>query len=215
VRQYVEDITSRNLGLVTLFQGTSFSLFRAIIHFGVGYRLLVAAYNWYQRRRGGSSLPWVTGRLKKTPHVELNLQPGEWVRVKTFDEILNTLDTNNKNRGLGFDTGEMRLHCGKLYRVERRVERIINDRTGKMLTFSNPCIVLENVYCSGTTTQTRMFCPRAITPYWREAWLERTTPPTIRSSIHGRTRPACPSTGCVDQSCPRDLHGSPQPGEIS
>jgi hypothetical protein len=157
VRQYVEDLTSRNIRLHTLFRGARFALFRAVVHFGVGYRIIVALYNWYQKCRGRSSLPWVTGRLKRTPHVELNLQPGEWVRVKTFDEILNTLDTHNKNRGLGFDTSEMQLHCGKVYRVQRRVERIINDRTGKMIKFSNPCIVLESVYCTGETTQHACF----------------------------------------------------------
>jgi hypothetical protein len=195
IRQYMEDLTSRNIGLPTLFRGARFALFRAIVHFGVCYRLIVVLYNWYQKRRGRSSLPWVTGKLKRTPHVELNLQPGEWVRVKSFDEILNTLDTNNKNRGLGFDTSEMRLHCGKLYRVERRVERIVNDRTGKMITFGNSCMILEGVYCTGETTQTRMFCPRAITSYWREAWLERATPPTTTGlSVAATDLRGCPKT---------------------
>ena len=194
VRQYVEDLTSRNIGLRALFRGARFALLRAIVHLGVGYRAVVAVYDWYQKHRGRSSLPWVTGRLKRTPHVELNLRPGEWVRVKSFDEILNTLDTKNKNRGLGFDTSEMRLHCGKQYRIERRVERIVNDRTGKIITFTNPCLVLEDVYCTGETTQTRMFCPRAITSYWREAWLERSasTPATNGLSVVAADLRGCP-----------------------
>jgi hypothetical protein len=34
----------------------------------------------------------------------------------------------------------------------------------------NPCIVLENVICEGAYN---LSCPRAITPYWREIWLEK------------------------------------------
>jgi hypothetical protein len=177
VRQYLEDLSSGNIGLRKLFRGARFALLRAIIHLGIGYRAIVATYNWYQRKRGGNSFPWVTGSLTKTPQLNLNLQPGEWVKVRAYDDVLKTLDTSNKNRGLGFDTGEMRMHCGNTYMVERSVDHIINDRTGKMLYFGNRCVVLKDVFCSGETTEIRMFCPRAISPYWREIWLERTVPP--------------------------------------
>jgi hypothetical protein len=173
LRQYAEDLTSGNIGVATLIRGARYALLRALIHLGVGYRVVVAVYNAYQRLRGRSSLPWVTGTLKQTPHEELNLQPGEWVRVKSFEEILATLDQNNRNRGLGFDIDEMRLHCKRTYSVDRRIERIINEQTGKMMTFGTSCVTLKGLYCTGETTQTRLFCPRAITPYWREIWLAR------------------------------------------
>ena len=51
------------------------------------------------------------------------------------------------------------------------------EKTGQMLHFKNPCIVLEQVYCGGEMSKYRLFCPRAIYPYWREIWLERTSPP--------------------------------------
>jgi hypothetical protein len=53
--------------------------------------------------------------------------------------------------------------------VQRSVDRIINENTGKMITVSD-CVVLENVVCMGIYHR---FCQRAITPYWREAWLRR------------------------------------------
>jgi hypothetical protein len=34
----------------------------------------------------------------------------------------------------------------------------------------NPCIVLEGVICK---SDYHRLCPRAIYPYWREAWLKR------------------------------------------
>jgi hypothetical protein len=48
--------------------------------------------------------PYGTGSTpEKTPSVDLRLQPGEWVRVKSKEEILKTLDKHDRNRGLWFD----------------------------------------------------------------------------------------------------------------
>ncbi len=173
VRQYIEDVASGNVGLRLFLRGLAFSAFRAYLQHGRGYRAIAAAYNWIQRKRGGTPFPFVDGSLTKTPHLELNLVPGERIRVKAFDDILATLDTRARNRGLFFDTQEMRLFCGQTFRVRSRVSRIINESTGEMMQFTNPCVTLEGVYCTGETTKDRLFCPRAIVPYWREIWLER------------------------------------------
>jgi hypothetical protein len=45
-----------------------------------------------------------------------------------------------------------------------------------MMELKNPCITLEGVLCSGHVSSDRLLCPRAITPYWREVWLERVKP---------------------------------------
>jgi hypothetical protein len=178
LRQYLEDFTSGNVGVAQLLRGLRWSLFRMYMAHGVGYGFFRDLFNRMQRLRGGASFPFVGGTLKKTPHTELGLQPGEWVRVKSFDAIVATLDPQNRNRGLSFDTGEMRLLCDKTFRVRDRIHRIVNEKTGEMMAFSNPCITLEGVYCTAETTQLRVFCPRAITPYWREIWLERAPAPT-------------------------------------
>jgi hypothetical protein len=54
--------------------------------------------------------------------------------------------------------------------VLRRVERIIDEQTGRMVHFKHDCIILEGVICSGDYNQ---YCPRSIYPFWREIWLER------------------------------------------
>jgi hypothetical protein len=59
------------------------------------------------------------------------------------------------------------------FTVLRRVDQIINEKTGEMMRMPNPCIILDNVVCSGNYSHNRMFCPRAIYPYWREIWLRR------------------------------------------
>jgi hypothetical protein len=64
----------------------------------------------------------------------------------------------------------MARFCGRTARVARRVDHIIDENTGRMINMRNPCIVLEGVVCEGAFN---LSCPRSITPYWREAWLEK------------------------------------------
>jgi hypothetical protein len=131
-------------------------------------------FNILQRIRKGAPYPMyfrttVRGPLQKTPRETLDLKPGELVRIKERDEILATLDGRERNRGLYFDP-EMVRFCGGEYRVLRRVQKIINEKTGKMMKMPNDCIVLEGVACVG---ELHGFCPRSIYPYWREIWLRR------------------------------------------
>jgi hypothetical protein len=107
----------------------------------------------------------------------LDLRPGEWVRVKTPEEIEATLTDTGRNRGLWFDR-EMLPFCGRVFQVRKRVTRIIDEPNGKMLTFDSDCIILDGVVCSGERSTGRWFCPREIPCYWRECWLERLEPST-------------------------------------
>jgi hypothetical protein len=91
------------------------------------------------------------------------------VRIKNKEEIISTLDINNRNRGMSFDA-EMLKFCGRQARVLGRVERIIDEPTGKMRHLKNPCILLEGVVCPGDYHRV---CPRSTYSYWREIWLER------------------------------------------
>ena len=102
----------------------------------------------------------------------LDLKPGELVCVKSREAIVATLNQQNRNRGMWFDIEQV-PYCGGTYRVLARVERIINEKTGKMMRFQNDCIILDGVTCGGNLSRDRLFCPRSIYPYWREIWLER------------------------------------------
>lgn len=138
----------------------------------------ISAFNMLQRWRGGVEYPsmyrpsWQT----KTPTEQLNLQAGERVRVKDKQAILATLDATLKNRGLSFDM-EMTPVCGKTVRVKKRVDRLLDERSGKMLVMNRDCIMLEGVVCGGDYSHDRRMCPRAIPSYWREIWLERADAP--------------------------------------
>jgi hypothetical protein len=121
----------------------------------------------------GEVIPAVHGWLTSTPVKRLDLQPGEQVRVRTRQEIRQTLDRDARNRGLTFET-EMTPYCGRTMRVGRRVNRIIDDWTGRMLNLSADCIVLEGAVCKGLY---HGMCTRRTDAYWREIWLEREAEP--------------------------------------
>jgi hypothetical protein len=180
IRQYFRDVLINQVPLGTVARAFLFAAYRTLIAVGVGYRMLVALYEWVQAQRGGVPFPLRGGTCDKTPTAVLGLEPGELVRVKSYPQILATLDRRNKNRGLWFDP-ELVKYCGGVYRVIKRVRRILDEKTGKMLEFSNPCIVLEDVFCTAQTTQGRLFCPRSIWIYWRESWLERVSTPGTAS----------------------------------
>jgi hypothetical protein len=118
------------------------------------------------------------------PEPRLGLAPGDWVRVKAKEEIAATLDAKGLNRGLWFDREMARL-CGKIFRVRERVQRIIEEPTGKMIQIKSDCLILESVTCSGDYSRSRWFCPRAIFPYWRECWLERVPAVSVASAATG------------------------------
>ncbi len=158
-RPYVQDLASGNVRL------------RDFIGYG-----LIAALNIVRRHCRVEAHPSVRGRAgAQTPQETLNLRTGEWVQVRSKDEIMRTLDGKHRNRGLLFDV-EMLPYCGQRYRVLTRVERLIDDRTGKMIAPRNACLILEGVTCGGYLSRDRMFCPRSIYPYWHEVWLERAEP---------------------------------------
>jgi hypothetical protein len=162
--QYVQDIRSGNATLGRLIRGLIVGFFNKLQQ--VNTRFLPR----YTLIHGGNEYPFLNGRVRgqRAPE-QLNLQPGEMVEVKAKDEILDTIDERDYTRGLRFDR-EMLRYCGRRGRVLRRVERLINEKTGKMLTIKSDCIIIDGFICTGDLHR---MCPRSIYPYWREAWLKR------------------------------------------
>jgi hypothetical protein len=159
-RPYVRELTSGNVDFFTFLKVTA----RAV---------LIEPMRKLGFRQFGP-LPNATPRPPRLP--VLDLKPGELVRVKSRDQIFPTLTPDRKNRGLAFDVDEMAPFCGGTYRVRRRILRFIDDRTGNMIQMKSDAVALDGVVCSGEHSTARWFCPRAIFPYWREAWLERVDP---------------------------------------
>ena len=128
-------------------------------------------------RLGLTSQSPLRGPDPKAPETErLDLQPGEFVRVRSPEEIEPTLDDKGMNRGLSFDR-EMLRYCGQTLRVKARVNHIIDESTGRMIHIKRDAIILEGGVCTGECSTSRWFCPREIYAYWREGWLERVEDP--------------------------------------
>jgi len=174
-RQYVEDYISRNATFGRMFCSFVYACYYEFARrrkLGASFRWL---YDRFQAVWGGVPFPRRTGTMRAgeiTPTATLDLQPGELVRVKSYNEILSTLDSNNKNRGLFFDA-ELVPFCGETYSVRARVSNFIDEKTGKLSSLRTPAIILENVWCQSRYSDCRVGCPRSIYSWWREVWLER------------------------------------------
>jgi hypothetical protein len=165
MRQYAREVKSRNVGIARLLRVAVRAVGQALsrgLHLpGIRRRLL---------RLGGHR--WRNPTPPIPARDERGLQPGDTVEVRPPEEIAASLDERGKTRGLWFDP-EMVPYCGGRYRVQERVERIIDERTGQMIQIPSDCLILKGVVCSGEHSPGRWFCPREIYPYWREAWLRR------------------------------------------
>jgi hypothetical protein len=167
--QYVRDIRSGNLDR-GLGDSKGEKLLEALLGIIDVFRvLLIEVFNKFQSIRKGVQYPHVQALPAASPSGELNLQPGEFVQVKSRQEIFGTLDKKNRNRGLLFDS-EMLKYCGGTFRVLKRVNQIVDEKTGKMLRMKSSCIILDGSACAADYHK---LCPRAIYHYWREGWLRR------------------------------------------
>lgn len=134
--------------------------------------VIARATIWETRRKlGRFENQCFAGRSSPVRRPPLDLQPGEWVRIRSAEQIEETVDLKGGTRGLWFDR-EMLQYCGRTFKVRDRVSRFIHD-DGTLVTFKSPAVKLEGVTCSGDYSVGRWFCPRAIFPFWREDWLER------------------------------------------
>jgi hypothetical protein len=203
--QYLEDFTSGNVTAGRMLRGGIYAAFYNLAQSGIGLgRPLRWSYDKFQSIYGGIPYPRRTGRIPKgsrTPTCTLNLQPGELVRVKSYQDILATLDVGHKNHGLYFDAEEA-VHCGRLFRVRARVNKYINENTGKLKTLKDTCVILENAWCQARYSNCRMFCPRSIYSWWREVWLERVSEDTSGLSEANREIPADTKKGMIGYGGP-------------
>jgi hypothetical protein len=162
--QYVQDVSSGNANVPSVLRAFGVGLFNRLQN---ASKKVLPRRLWF---REGMRWRFLKGGIVgRTPTDTLDLQPGELVRIKSKTEILATLDENLLNRGMGFDE-EMSRFCGQTAVVQARVERCIDEKTGRMLTMKSPCIILEDIFCAGVYNAN---CPREFVPFWREIWLER------------------------------------------
>lgn len=141
---------------------------------------------WHVRNKGlGRTLQLVTSRFLTIVHCKaptrpvsrqvavvpaaedvLDLQPGEWVEVRSREEIQQMLDGNGRYKGLLW-MANMDRFCGRRYRVHKRVERMMLESNGEIRKLKHT-VLLEGAMCENLYG-----CDRSCFHFWREAWLRR------------------------------------------
>lgn len=112
--------------------------------------------------------------------VKIKTEPlvaGDWVHVKSREEIEETLDRWKEFKGCAF-LEYMSQYCGTDQRVLQPLERFLDERDYKVKKCRG-VVLLENVICRGTPVFGR--CDRCCYLFWREEWLEKIPVPFAKS----------------------------------
>ena len=153
---YIRDLRSRTYSIPGLIKVLSYAFFLRLRYYLTG-----------------TPFRFLQGEQNQTPAGALNLRPGEWVQVRTKEEIRETLDANGMNRGLRY-TLDMLPYCGKSYRVLSRLEKMIHEPTRRLVELKDT-VILDDSVCRGCHI-IKGGCPRENYNFWREIWLRRNPP---------------------------------------
>lgn len=97
---------------------------------------------------------------------DTDFRRGQFVTVRSLDEILATLDSDGKFDGLPF-MPEMTPLCGKTFRVHRRAEKTCVEGVG--MRGMKDTVFLEGLRCDGSAHDG---CQRGCLFFWKEVWLK-------------------------------------------
>jgi hypothetical protein len=98
-------------------------------------------------------------------------KPGDVIRICSKDQILKTLDKNNKLEGCVF-MNEMWQYCGSRQKILKKVEFFFDECQFRMRKTRN-VVILEGLHCSGKIPAFKQKCDRFCYFFWKEAWLEK------------------------------------------
>jgi hypothetical protein len=136
--------------------------------------------------------------MQHTKSWALGLHAGDWVEVRSLEEILATLDSQGQLDNLPF-MPEMVECCGKRFRVYKRADKTC-DNIGRPWSMRRirDAVHLEGLRCHGAGHGD---CQAACLLFWKEAWLKRAAespkPIAIRSGGPLCTVEAVTSTAVV------------------
>jgi hypothetical protein len=94
------------------------------------------------------------------------IRPGTSVRIRSEQEIINTLDDSGCVDGILF-MPEMRGYCGGVYIVLKCVNRILIEGTG--VRGLSDVFILEGIRCDGSDHGE---CQRLCHIFWKACWLD-------------------------------------------
>jgi hypothetical protein len=114
------------------------------------------------------------GRSNESSH----FRPGDWVEVRSWPEILATLDVQGRLENLPF-MPEMVQYCGRRFRVFRRAEKVYLDKYNVVKRLRKS-VFLEGVRCNG---QAHEQCQMECRLFWKEAWLKRISASDVPNAV--------------------------------
>jgi hypothetical protein len=100
---------------------------------------------------------------------KLGLRVGDWVVVRSPEEILATLDSNARLEELPF-MPQMLPHCGKKFQVRKRAHKLCDTVFGTGGRQMTDAVFLDDLRCDGAA---HGGCELRCTIIWKEAWLRR------------------------------------------
>jgi len=134
---------------------------------------------WMRAPATGSVLDIFRKSTTATSQQALGLKAGEWVQVRSKEEILATLDADGRLDEMPF-MPEMLRYCGARMMVGKRAHKTCDPAVGiGGLKMANT-VHLSNIRCNGAAHDG---CEAGCLIFWKEAWLRRAS----------ENEPACPS----------------------
>lgn len=91
------------------------------------------------------------------------------IKIKTKEDIIITLDKDNKLDGLFF-MNQMLNYCGQEHKIWKIVKHIYMD---KMISPTAPLYILHDLRCDGISESFNHRCDRTCNLIWHESWLEK------------------------------------------
>lgn len=133
------------------------------------------------------------------PSTTPDLKAGDLVEVRSAEQILATLDSEEKLEGLPF-MPEMQQYCGRRFRVVRRADSTcVAGRPRRM----ENAVHLEGLRCDGSA---HYGCGAACLLLWKEPWLRRVSDIGRDGQINGM-----PPHGTALRELASAANGSAQP----
>src|SRR5262249_53320403 len=98
---------------------------------------------------------------------EPRLHAGDWVEIRSREEILGTLDNQGQFDGMPF-MPEMFAFCGKRFRVAKRAHKTCDTAYTFKGRKMRDAVHLEGLRCSG---EAHGGCEAACLIFWKTTWL--------------------------------------------
>lgn len=124
-------------------------------------RVMKIYRNWMRPQSDDTAAATAASRV-------VELEKGDLVRVRSLEDIKQTLDYRGFTKGCMF-MGQMAQFCDHEFQVAGKVVKFFDEARCRTLKCKN-LVVLDGVYCNGESVGG---CDRKCFLFWRAEWLEK------------------------------------------